>query len=232
MCGDLCSCLENCSRWLDVGQPLELQRQQHAPREGTAAAPVNLDCHRAVRALGVAAIVTTTAQHRKCIARRRIGDHHAHHTHRAAELARRISATRDWAIIDCRFDLAQPAGARAPGRRVTSPRALYADLDRDLSGPRGPRHAGVTRCRSSRRSPQRSGGSGIDARVQVVAYDQGPGTFAARLWWLLRWLGHAAVAVLNGGFAAWQRAGLPVTSTEARARGARFQCARGTRRCR
>ena len=48
---------------------------------------------------------------------------------------------------------------------------------------------------------------GIDADVQVVAYDQGNGAYAARLWWMLRWLGHASVAVLNGGFAAWQRAG-------------------------
>jgi thiosulfate/3-mercaptopyruvate sulfurtransferase len=58
---------------------------------------------------------------------------------------------------------------------------------------------------------------GIDAGVQVVAYDQGPGAYAARLWWLLRWLGHGRVAVLNGGFAAWERARLPV-STVPRAR--------------
>jgi thiosulfate/3-mercaptopyruvate sulfurtransferase len=50
---------------------------------------------------------------------------------------------------------------------------------------------------------------GIDDDVQVVAYDQGNGAFAARLWWLLRWAGHRQVAVLNGGFAAWQQAGLP-----------------------
>jgi thiosulfate/3-mercaptopyruvate sulfurtransferase len=47
--------------------------------------------------------------------------------------------------------------------------------------------------------------------VHVVAYDQGNGMYAARLWWLLRWLGHPQVAVLNGGFAAWERAGLPVS---------------------
>ena len=67
---------------------------------------------------------------------------------------------------------------------------------------------------------------GIDEQVQVIAYDQGAGMFAARLWWLLRWLGHEQVAVLNGGFAAWERAGLPVTRRQDAARGARFQCAR------
>jgi thiosulfate/3-mercaptopyruvate sulfurtransferase len=50
---------------------------------------------------------------------------------------------------------------------------------------------------------------GIDDTVQVVAYDQGNGAYASRLWWLLRWAGHRKVAVLNGGFAAWQQAGLP-----------------------
>src|SRR5207244_8948520 len=54
---------------------------------------------------------------------------------------------------------------------------------------------------------------GIDASVQVVAYDQGNGAHASRLWWLLRWAGHRKAAVLNGGFAAWQQAGLPTETT-------------------
>src|SRR6185312_2397211 len=54
---------------------------------------------------------------------------------------------------------------------------------------------------------------GIDASVQVVAYDQGNGAYASRLWWLLRWAGHRKAAVLNGGFAAWQQAGLPIETT-------------------
>jgi thiosulfate/3-mercaptopyruvate sulfurtransferase len=57
------------------------------------------------------------------------------------------------------------------------------------------------------------GGWGIDSTVQVVAYDQGNGAYASRLWWLLRWAGHPKVAVLNGGFAAWQQAGLPIETT-------------------
>jgi thiosulfate/3-mercaptopyruvate sulfurtransferase len=117
-----------------------------------------------------------------------------------------------WVIIDCRFDLARPEwGARAFAAGHI-PGALYADLDRDLSGPRtmlSGRHPlpepALLAATLSR--------FGIDATVQVVGYDQGTGSFAARLWWLLRWLGHGQVAVLDGGFAAWERAGLPVSST-------------------
>jgi thiosulfate/3-mercaptopyruvate sulfurtransferase len=116
-----------------------------------------------------------------------------------------------WAIIDCRFDLARPDwGAQAyAGGHI--PHALYAHLDHDLSAPRTPR--------SGRHpQPQVAGLAttfarfGIDEHVQVIAYDQSTGAFAARLWWLLRWLGHAQVAVLNGGLAAWERAGLPLSS--------------------
>jgi len=123
----------------------------------------------------------------------------------------------DWAIIDCRFDLARPdwgAQAFAAGH---IPHALYAHLEHDLSGPRTPRtgrhplpQVEVLAATFAR--------FGIDERVQVIAYDQSAGAFAARLWWLLRWLGHPQVAVLNGGLAAWERAGLPLSSTiEARA---------------
>jgi thiosulfate/3-mercaptopyruvate sulfurtransferase len=116
----------------------------------------------------------------------------------------------EWAIIDCRFDLARPEwGARAFAAGHI-PHALYADLDRDLSAPR---------TALSGRHPLPAvpviaatlGRFGIDASVQVVAYDQGAGAYAARLWWLLRWLGHPRVAVLNGGLAAWERAGLAVS---------------------
>src|SRR6185437_17096471 len=89
------------------------------------------------------------------------------------------------------------------------PRALYAHLDHDLSGKTSP---------STGRHPlppidgfaARLGQWGIDAQVHVIAYDQGSGAYAARLWWLLRWLGHARVAVLDGGFAAWQEEKLPL----------------------
>jgi thiosulfate/3-mercaptopyruvate sulfurtransferase len=130
-----------------------------------------------------------------------------------AELAAHL-ASPDWVSIDCRFDLARPEWGAEAFAAGHIPQALYAHLDRDLSGPR---------TASSGRHPLPEpaalaatlGRFGVDATVQVVAYDQGPGAYAARLWWLLRWLGHPKVAVLDGGFAAWQEAGLPVSTAPA-----------------
>ena len=119
----------------------------------------------------------------------------------------------DWAIIDCRFDLARPDWGAQDYASGHIPHALYAHLDRDLSGPRSARTG-----RHPLPQPETLAATfarfGIDERVQVIAYDQGTGAFAARLWWLLRWLGHRPAAVLNGGFAAWQQAGFAVTSQQ------------------
>jgi thiosulfate/3-mercaptopyruvate sulfurtransferase len=126
----------------------------------------------------------------------------------AAPLARNAAADSDWTVLDCRFDLPRPdwgASAYAAGH---VPNALYAHLDRDLSGPITP-GSGRHPLPSAERLAETFGRWGIDDGVQVVAYDQGNGAFAARLWWLLRWTGHRKVAVLNGGFAAWQQAELP-----------------------
>jgi thiosulfate/3-mercaptopyruvate sulfurtransferase len=118
-------------------------------------------------------------------------------------------ADPDWAIVDCRFDLARPEWGALAWAAGHIPNALYAHLDRDLSGPRTAltgRHPLPAIAELS----ATFGRWGIDKEVQVVAYDQGAGAYAARLWWLLRWLGHQQVAVLDGGFAAWERAGLPL----------------------
>jgi thiosulfate/3-mercaptopyruvate sulfurtransferase len=132
------------------------------------------------------------------------------------ELAERLRDP-DWAILDCRSDLARPTWGADSWRTGHIPGALYADLDHDLSGPLTPA-TGRHPLPAASALADTFGRFGIDARVQVVAYDQGPGAYAARLWWLLRWLGHGAVAVLNGGYAAWVREGLPVSSaSEARA---------------
>lgn len=130
-----------------------------------------------------------------------------------AELAASLTHTAgQWAIVDCRFDLARPDWGEAAYAAGHVPSALYAHLDRDLSGPISP-----TTGRHPLPSPERLadtlGSWGIDASVQVVAYDQGNGAYASRLWWLLRWAGHQKVTVLNGGFGAWQQAGLPVETT-------------------
>lgn len=133
----------------------------------------------------------------------------------------------DWAIIDCRFDLARPAWGVHSFSAAHIPNAAYADLDRDLSGARTPLTG-----RHPLPAPQALaatlGRLGIDAAVQVIAYDQGSGMYAARLWWLLRWLGHEQVAVLNGGLAAWERGGLPLSGTGG-ARPARQFTARAAR---
>src|SRR5262249_41368196 len=121
----------------------------------------------------------------------------------------------EWAIIDCRFDLARPEWGAQAYAAAHIPHALYADLDRDLASPRTPLSG-----RHPLPDPQALaatlGGFGIDSAVQVIAQARGSGACGARFWWLLRWLGHARVAVLNGGFAAWERAGLPLRSTPER----------------
>lgn len=116
-------------------------------------------------------------------------------------------------IVDCRFSLLDPDAGRAQYDAGHLPGAVYADLDQDLAGPidtstgRHPLPDGATFENTLRRL-------GVDNESQVVVYDDAGGGLAARLWWMLRWMGHARVAVLDGGFTAWQAAGLPV-STEA-----------------
>ena len=137
----------------------------------------------------------------------------------AHELARRLGQTT-LVVIDCRFDLARPDWGEAAYAAARIPQARYAHLDRDLSGPLSsasgrhplPTPAALGEC---------FGRWGIEADTQVVAYDQGPGAFAARLWWLLRWMGHRRVAVLDGGWATWQAEGLPLESGAPAAAGAR-----------
>jgi thiosulfate/3-mercaptopyruvate sulfurtransferase len=121
----------------------------------------------------------------------------------------------EWAVVDCRFYLADPGRGRREYLLAHIPGAIYAHLDEDLSGPvrRGVtgRHPlpGVDQAAGT------FGGLGIGPGVQVVAYDDAGGALAAaRLWWLLRWLGHPAVAVLDGGWTAWQAEGRPVKTGE------------------
>lgn len=122
----------------------------------------------------------------------------------------------NWLIVDCRFDLAQPAAGEAAYRAGHIPGALYAHLDRDLSSPITP-----TSGRHPLPDPEHFAatlrGWGVSSTTQVIAYDADNGMYAARLWWLLRWVGHRAVAVLDGGFKAWSAERLP-TSTEIPAR--------------
>jgi thiosulfate/3-mercaptopyruvate sulfurtransferase len=118
----------------------------------------------------------------------------------------------DWAIVDCRFDLARPAWGERAWEQGHVPQAVYAHLDRDLSGVRSPR-SGRHPLPEPAALAATLGRLGIDEHVQVIAYDQGSSAYAARLWWLLRWLGHRRVAVLDGGLPAWEAEGLPLSST-------------------
>jgi thiosulfate/3-mercaptopyruvate sulfurtransferase len=128
----------------------------------------------------------------------------------AAELARHLDDP-DWAIIDSRFMLANPQQGRMDYQKAHIPGAVYAHLDEDLSGTI---LWGVTGRHPLPGVEKVSGvfsRLGIDDKVQVVTYDAVGGALAAgRVWWLLRWLGHDQVALLDGGWQEWVRCGLAV----------------------
>jgi thiosulfate/3-mercaptopyruvate sulfurtransferase len=116
-----------------------------------------------------------------------------------------------WVIVDCRFDLADPAWGERIYTERHIPRAVYAHLDRDLSGVKTGRN-GRHPLPAPATLAQTLGRLGIDESTQVVAYDQDSGLFASRFWWEVRWLGHDAVAVLDGGFAKWLAEGRPTSN--------------------
>jgi thiosulfate/3-mercaptopyruvate sulfurtransferase len=115
-----------------------------------------------------------------------------------------------FAIVDCRFLLSDEGwGAREYATRHI-PGAVFADVARDLTG--------ATTGRNGRHPlpdpdalSTTFGRLGIGDDVQVIAYDQDTGVFASRLWWMLRWMGHDAVAVLDGGIARWIADGQPTS---------------------
>ncbi len=113
-------------------------------------------------------------------------------------------ADSDWLILDCRFNLADTAYGERVYAQGHIPTAHYLHLDHDLSSPITPqsgRHPlpDVDTLGAKLRS------IGLKSSSQVVAYDDCGGAMAVRAWCLLRWLGHEAVAVLDGGFPAWQQ---------------------------
>jgi thiosulfate/3-mercaptopyruvate sulfurtransferase len=117
----------------------------------------------------------------------------------------------DLIVCDVRHDLMRPEWGASEYAKGHIPGAQFVHLDRDLSAPKtgnNGRHPlptpEVVAALFSR--------LGIDGTRQVVAYDQGNGMAASRLWWMLRWLGHDAVAVLDGGLAKWTKEGRAVTA--------------------
>ena len=141
-----------------------------------------------------------------------------------ADLAARLDDP-SLVVVDARHDLAQPDWGEAQYRAGHVPGARFAHLDRDLSAARTGRNG-----RHPLPTPERAaalfGGLGIDGSKQVVAYDQANGMFAARVWWMLRWLGHDAVAVLDGGYARWTAEGRPVSTDVPPVESARFEVSR------
>lgn len=117
----------------------------------------------------------------------------------------------NWIVCDCRHDLADYEAGRRAYAQSHIPGARFLHLDEDLSGPktgvngRHPLPHPVT-------FTLRLAALGIDNGKQIVCYDSSGGVYASRLWWMLRWVGHTNVAVLDGGFDAWVKAGKPVTT--------------------
>lgn len=139
----------------------------------------------------------------------------------AQDLAGHVDDPR-WVVFDCRFDLADAGAGYQAYVQGHIPGAHYVHLEHDLSSP-------VTSSTGRHPLPdaqllsRKLGQWGVDDSKQVVAYDGGSGAFAARLWWLLRWLGHHGVAVLDGGVAQWQRGGYPLSTDIPQPRPAVFQ---------
>ena len=140
-----------------------------------------------------------------------------------AELAQRVDDP-GILIFDCRHDLANPESGTKAYAQSHIPNARFAHLDRDLSAPLTGSNG-----RHPLPDPQVFAGwlarMGMSKDKQVVAYDHAGGVYASRLWWMLRWLGHQGVAVLDGGWQAWNDARQPVTSEVASGRAGMFRSA-------
>jgi thiosulfate/3-mercaptopyruvate sulfurtransferase len=133
-----------------------------------------------------------------------------------SESLARLVEQRAVLVCDCRFDLSDAAAGLAGYLTGHIPGAVHLDLDRDLSArPSGQngRHPLPDR----RAFAGRMAELGLDADKQVVSYDTSGGYYSSRLWWMLRWAGHQAAAVLDGGLAAWTESGLPLATGEERA---------------
>jgi thiosulfate/3-mercaptopyruvate sulfurtransferase len=117
----------------------------------------------------------------------------------------------EWRIFDCRHDLTKPELGEQQYREAHIPGASFASLERDLSAPKSGRNG-----RHPLPEPDAFGAwlgrQGLKPGDQVVCYDASNGAMAARLWWMMRWVGHEPVAVLDGGLAKWTSEGRPVTA--------------------
>lgn len=114
-------------------------------------------------------------------------------------------------IVDCSFSLADPKKGRQEYEKNHIPGACYFDLEKDLSGEVS-EHGGRHPLPNIEKFIHKLEQAGIDENTTVISYDQGEGAFAARFWWLLQYLGHDKVYVLDGGLKGWNKGNYPITS--------------------
>jgi thiosulfate/3-mercaptopyruvate sulfurtransferase len=125
------------------------------------------------------------------------------------QLARHLA---EWRVFDCRHDLMNPDLGERQFRESHIPGALFAHMERDLSAPKTGKN-GRHPLPEFDQFAQWMGERGITPSSQVVCYDAGNGSMAARLWWMLRWAGHRPVAVLDGGLAKWLKEDRPLDTS-------------------
>ncbi|MCA0988181.1 sulfurtransferase [Guptibacillus algicola] len=131
----------------------------------------------------------------------------------SVEWLRKHIQDKDIVVVDCQFDLSDKESGYVSYLQGHIPRARYADLEKDLSGPvkdHGGRHPLPSKDQIQTVFEK----LGIDEHSKVVAYDRQMGAMASRLWWLLGYAGHKERAVLDGGIKAWEDAGLPLEQNE------------------
>ncbi len=128
----------------------------------------------------------------------------------ASELLPNINNS-SWAVIDCRFDLLQPEWGILEYEKSHIPGAIYAHLDRDFSSPITPQ-TGRHPLPDIQEMAKRLGQWGIGQDTQVVVYDTTGGSYASRIWWMLRFLGHTRVAIFDGGLRNWVEKHLPLST--------------------
>lgn len=126
-----------------------------------------------------------------------------------------VQGAADLLLIDTRFKLEDSAWGRQAYDLGHIGGAVYLDLDADLSAPVIPGETGRHPLPDPAVLEARLREIGLRKDDHVVIYDDGPGFFAARLWWLLTWLGHGQISILDGGLAAWKNAGMPLTTAAA-----------------
>jgi len=141
----------------------------------------------------------------------------------SAEQTKNLLDSANIAIIDCRYDLFDQEKGKTDYLSAHIPGAYYAHLKHDLAGPIQPGITGRHPLPDVSNFSKKLSSWGIDEHVQVIAYDTDNGAMAARLWWLLKWLGHENVAVLDGGFEHWKEQKYPVTDVPPKSRHKEFK---------